>query len=978
MVGCHDRRIVIVRLRMVCAALAIVAGIPGPRALAQTTTATITGRVVDSQGLGIAGAAVRVSSPALQGVRSVVTSASGDFVVALLPPGTYIVAASRTGFTVETEVVPLGTSQTISMTMALSIGKLAETVDVTETSSNVFTRTVQSAVTFRQSLLSTLPTNRDIFAALLLAANVHPTGPLGAYTIAGAMSSESLFTIDGATISDNIRGQPLSLYVEDAIQEVTIASTGVSAEYGRFSGGVAMVTTKSGGNRFGGSFRTSLANDQWRALSPAPGDQNVDLVLPTYEATLGGPIQKDRLWFFAAAKANNPEGERVLPVTNFRAPTKDHIRKYEGNLRFRVTPSHAVQATYGATRQSQHNQIFSQAMDLNSLYDRDIDHDLVSMRYLGSLSPRLFVEAQYSFRHFTIAHDGATTQDLIGGTLIIDRLRGRRYWSPTFCGICDSDRRNNDDAFVKVSYFVPTEHSGSHYMVFGYDAFNDVRRFNNYQSGSSYRILGTTSIIQGADIYPVFLNDGSTLIEYDPISKQSQGTAFRTHSLFYNDTWSLGPRTTVSLGARWDKNHGRDSAGTLVATAGRVSPRLGVVWDPSGAGTWSVTGSVARYTAALAGNIADTASDAGRSATYLWTYGGPSINAAGPIVRPDAALQQVFAWFNANGGSSLPLVTAILPSVSVQIPSGLASPSVFEYAAGVGRTFGHRGSIRLDVALRRFQDFYASRIDTSTGIVADATGTRFDLTVVENTNALSRRYAGLTLSATYRPTSVLDLGGNYTLSEASGNFEGEDSNGPFSTGLALAYPEYRGDVWTRPDGDLLLDQRHRANLWATYLVPRVPGLTIGSIGRFASGLPYGAVGLIDARPFVTNPGYVTPQGGSSQRYYYTARDAFHTETTSRIDLAVNYSHPVGAGAMRPTLFGQAQILNLFNWFSVVVPDATVQDSVVARSRFQPFNPFTTSPVEGVNWARNATFGLPFGVGSYNAGRTFLVSFGARF
>ena len=97
-----------------------------------------------------------------------------------------------------------------------------------------------------------------------MAPAVHPSGPSGAYSIAGAMSFESLFMVNGVNVNENIRGQAINLYIEDAIQETTIATDGISAEFGRFSGGVVNVVTKSGGNLFSGSFRDTLNNDNWR------------------------------------------------------------------------------------------------------------------------------------------------------------------------------------------------------------------------------------------------------------------------------------------------------------------------------------------------------------------------------------------------------------------------------------------------------------------------------------------------------------------------------------------------------------------------------------------------------------------------------------------------------------------------------------------------------------------------------------------
>ena len=108
-------------------------------------------------------------------------------------------------------------------------------------------------------------------------------------------------------------------------------------------------------------------------------------------------------------------------------------------------------------------------------------------------------------------------------------------------------------------------------MLFGYDNFNDKRFANNHQSGSDYRILGTTSIVRGADIYPRWL-PGSTTIQWNPIAEGSQGTNFRTNALFFNDNWRWTDRVTVNLGLRWDKNQGKDSAGAGRGRRQRVQP----------------------------------------------------------------------------------------------------------------------------------------------------------------------------------------------------------------------------------------------------------------------------------------------------------------------------------------------------------------------------------------------------------------------
>ena len=123
----------------------------------------------------------------------------------------------------------------------------------------------------------------------MMAPGVHPTGPAGAFSFGGSVSFENLFLLNGVSINENIRGQAFDTAIEDAIQETTVANGGVSAEFGRFSGGVVNIITKSGGNQFSGSFRESLNNDKWRTLTPFETERlattpepRIDKVVPTY------------------------------------------------------------------------------------------------------------------------------------------------------------------------------------------------------------------------------------------------------------------------------------------------------------------------------------------------------------------------------------------------------------------------------------------------------------------------------------------------------------------------------------------------------------------------------------------------------------------------------------------------------------------------------------------------------------------------
>jgi outer membrane receptor protein involved in Fe transport len=985
---------------------------------AQSTNGTISGRVVDAQGLPVPGVTVIATSQNLQGSRETVSTENGDYILSLLPSGLYTVVFELSGFGTQTRSVTVAPTQVVPLQVEMGPAAITEVVQVVGRAADVLTQTAQVATNFSQELVANLPTARDLNAALMLAPSVHPTGPAGSYSIAGSQSFENLFLVNGVTVNENVRGQAYDLYIEDAIQETTIATAGVSAEYGRFGGGVVNVITKSGGNTMSGSFRDTLNNDNWRALtpfeeSPAGGvaggtDLRVDKVVPTYEYTLGGPVLRDRLWYFTAGRIQKQESGRNTAITGIPYTFTDDTKRFEFKGTYAVDANHRFQSAYTKHFREQANNTFNQnlSMDLNSLGTRETPEELFTANYTGVLSPTFSVEARVSARHQSFIGSGSQYTDLERGTLLLDRARGNtRYWTDTFCGVCDPEKRDNADFYGKGTYFLSTGDTGSHTLTFGYDMFNDKRFANNHQSGSDYRILGTTSIILGSgasqQIYPQFLGDGTTIIQWNPIPLGSSGSNFRTHSAFINDSARLSDRLTLNVGLRWDKNDGQDQQGKTVITSSAWSPRLGVVYDPTGRGAWSVTGSVARYVAAVLQSIADASSAGGNPETRQFIYRGPNINPPGAttLVTPDVAIRQVFEWFNTNGGANLPLNgNPTIPGVSTQI-GDLSSPYTWEYAAGVSRTFGAKASVRADFIYRDYKNFYIDR-NAPGQRAQDAEGRSYDLTLVGNdSDLLKRRYAGLTMQGVYRFGTAWDIGGTYTLSHNWGNvgtLEGETvANGPVR--FDYRYAEYKQESWNFPEGDLPTDQRHRGRLWLN--VRPIPELTLSALQILESGVPYGAVNGsgVDPRPYVTNPGYLVPPPGTITTYYYTARDAFHTEGQLRTDFAANYVRRI-PGAGRVELFGQLQVLNVFNQSQLCACGSTIFGTgsggnaggvntqridttvltPVTTSSLATFNPFTTTPVQGVNWNLGPDFGRAVSRFAYTTPRSMRLSFGVRF
>jgi hypothetical protein len=982
------------RLVSVLVLLAVAAG-----AAAQSiTTATLRGRVAN-EGQGLPGVLVTVRSNALQGARTAATSTNGDYVFPGLPPGEYTVVFSLSGFRTETRTLPITVAQEARLDAVLVLAGVEAAATVVAKSEAVSTSTPQSSQTFTKEVTDALPVTRTLLSSVSLAAGVNTNGPGSSdrigngvsevVTISGGQSFDNLFTVDGAVITDNIRGTPNNLFIEDAIAETTTSTSTVSAEFGRFTGGVVNTITKSGGNSFSGSFRTTFTNAAWSATTPAKEATPQD-VNPQYEATLGGPIWTDHVWFFGSGRYFDQTSSGQTAFTNLSYPVGDKEKRYQGKLTLTPVTNQTIAGNYLHVDETQTNSTFcpTGCMDLASLVPaRQLPQDIVTVNYNGVLSNSFFVEGLYSRRKFTFENDGSPYTDLINGTLMRDLSRSNaRYNSPTFCGVCSPESRDNRDYLVKGTWFLSTGALGSHNIVFGYDNFSGQRKSNNYQSGSNYRLWTTSTILANGDIYPVL--DSSSFVYYTPITNLSKGTDALTHSVFLNDSWRLNDRLSFNLGVRWDKNHAADSNGVVRANDAAFSPRLAAAWDTTGKGVLRVGASYAKYVGAIQDSLVDSASDGGQASTFIWYYDGPgatpiNVNpaAGAPLVTRAQALQQVFNWFFAQGcpdlvTCKLPLAYANIPGLTTLIQGSLKSPSTIEWAATVSGNVGSSFAYRVDLVRREGRDFYNNIINGSTGTGSDAFGNTFDVGYINNSNDVKRNYTGLHTSLAYR-SGPFNGGLNWTWSHTLGNLNGETvASGPVPSTVDT-YPEYRDVAWNNPYGSVATDERHRVRAYGTYALPFFPAklgaLSVSAVQSMDTGVPYGAVGLVDSRPYVTNaPNYVTPP--TSVAYYFTARDAFRTDTIWRTDLSLNFTAKIAGSA---EIFVQPQVLNVLNGHGLVGASTAVRTAVNSSS-FQRFNPFTSAPVVGTNWNYGSTFGQARNNLDYQLPRTFTLAAGVRF
>ncbi len=307
---------------------------------AQNVGGSIQGTVSDGSGHAIAGAHVAVRNAGTGDVRELVTEPSGRYHAPLLPPGEYEVKVSMTGFqTVERRGVRLTVGQDAVLDVALDLGKISEEVVVDADASRVNLTSGAVSGLVGEKEIRDLPLNGRSFQQLALlqpgvqaalaAGNDVVGGRTPKISINGARPEQNNFLLDGTDINNVYNKTPGSaggvLLGVEAVLEFQVLTSAYSAEFGRSSGGVINAVTRSGANDYRGSlfeFHRNSALDARNFFDP-PSRPKPDFRRNQFGAVLGGPIKKDRTFFFAAY-----EGliER-LGVTGITAVPDDDARR---------------------------------------------------------------------------------------------------------------------------------------------------------------------------------------------------------------------------------------------------------------------------------------------------------------------------------------------------------------------------------------------------------------------------------------------------------------------------------------------------------------------------------------------------------------------------------------------------------------------------------------------------------------------------
>jgi len=342
------------RVRLLGALLvfAVVTGAPAVVVAQRTTTGTVAGKIVDSSGAVLPGATVQLTSAEVLGQFTAVSDGQGVYRVTNLPPGNYDVRAELSGFGTVIRKAPVRLNSVTEVDFTLSVGTVAETVTVTAESPIVDPERAGLSVNINSEALTTVPvtTNRRFQDAWLVVPGVAVNPATQELT-----GSERRTSLDGADVTDPYGGDIFAVNLNyDAIQDVEVKALGAEASDGSSMVGQYMnIVTKSGGNQFHGSAALFVIAQSFNGsnVEGIPANRREDY---QPDLTLGGPIARDRIWFFTAyrrVQTDQTFNNAVVPVER------------RGNLWFaKVTAqmrnNHRLQVSFQYDRTIQANAIF--------------------------------------------------------------------------------------------------------------------------------------------------------------------------------------------------------------------------------------------------------------------------------------------------------------------------------------------------------------------------------------------------------------------------------------------------------------------------------------------------------------------------------------------------------------------------------------------------------------------------------------------
>ena len=560
--------------------------------LAQTT-GTVTGRILDSKGAPVGGATVRLSGAGVQGVRNTISDRDGNYRFSLLNPGRCTITVTKDGLRTAKSDATVGLDRTA--TVDLTMGAVASaTVEVVEQSTSVDVRATTIGANYDSETFTKLPTSRDFANIATLAPGV--TQDLAGLKIYGGTGAENSYVVDGINTTNVEFGTQGKTIPIEFIQEFQVKTGGYEAEYGKALGGIINVITKSGGNEFTGDVFTYFKGNGLRAnnkhkgeaLVPVPvSEQNTD-----YGFDIGGPIIKDKLWFFVAYDRSTTTTKNTILGSTEIAATDGTRDLFSGKLTWRIADTQTLVASFVGDPEKDTGAV-KQPLGTSSTWDgeRKIGGTDFSLRYE--------INGGSWFAQLQLSRHKETNSTLPAGTngtdiqYVDNRANGIR--SGGF-GRFDEKDFTRDTIAGSITKYI-----GGHEIKAGFDFQTDKADIKRGFSG------GQTVTIYGNSInvtQPIYAHYYWTVPNWSlapPINVPilpvfTSKPKHESQAYFIQDKWTLNSHWNFNLGLRLDQTDVKDVRGVkVISLKDELAPRLGVVYDWKGKGQDKIFASFSRF-----------------------------------------------------------------------------------------------------------------------------------------------------------------------------------------------------------------------------------------------------------------------------------------------------------------------------------------------------------------------------------------------
>lgn len=817
----------------------------------QSASATLTGRIVDPNQAVVTGAQVTALQNATGTARSTTTNADGVFVLTNLPADEFAVKVQSPGFASKTVSVTLQVGQSETLNVTLSVGSVAVDADMISSDPLAAVNTEASVVdgVIGKREIEGLPLNGRNFLELALlvpgnspAPNFDPTkSNTVVISSAGQLGRGGNVTVDGADDNDDVVGGQVQNISQEAVQEFQIATNRFSAQLGRSGSSVINIVTKSGSNEYHGSGSFYFRSKALQGL-PATLDRGLGETPPfdreQYAFTLGGPIRRDRAWFFGSIEYRNQDGAALVGARDLATRT---IRRS-----FAAAPLNDLLSTERLDWQaSNEDHLFFRY----SLQREDDVAPSTLDRAIGSASQR---QGSVNNTHSFLANDTRVLNPRLVNSFNFSFSTFFNDIEPvtpgpqlTFPSIQDGASfrvpQGTKQRRLQVSDAVSWIR-GNHTLNFGgelqrIDADFDLRVF---QTGRIEMIEDFPDFDRNGDgrvndndlLFAVTLRSGKPT---EPLLIPNADSTY--FSGFIQDDWRVHPQLTLNIGLRYEldtdvKNVSRVSQlnpiilpflhGKRGRDTNNFGPRIGFNYSTKDS-RMSVHGGYGIYYDRITLEIQSL--ERGLDGRSL-----PIEVKAGPVffIPPPCLFDPACGQFPPPAPTlANPFTGFILPGAGAAginiIDNGMQNPMVQQMNLGIQREFGKNYVLRADY-LHNFGTHF---------IIGRTIGTVFNPvvggpdSVVNLESSVKTKYDGLLLSFEKRFSHHHQFRVSYTLSKAF-NYANDDqipfSNGPLNpNNLQLEY------------GPTPNDQRHRFTFSGAFDLPA--GIRLAPILTLASGVP---------------------------------------------------------------------------------------------------------------------------------------------